>query len=49
MARSVEDQPGLYRVAGEFDGWAELGGHFRHELTSSGDRPAVGDYREKER
>jgi ribosome biogenesis GTPase len=44
MARVVEEQRGLCRVAGAYDGWAEVGGHFRHETRSAGDYPAVGDW-----
>jgi ribosome biogenesis GTPase / thiamine phosphate phosphatase len=44
MARVVEEQRGLCRVAGAFDGWAELGGHLRHEIRSAADLPAIGDW-----
>ena len=44
IARVVEEQRGLYRVAGEFEGWAEISGRFRHEARSAADFPAVGDW-----
>jgi ribosome biogenesis GTPase len=44
FARIVEAQRGLYRVAGDADGWVEVSGRFRHEATSSADFPAVGDW-----
>ncbi|HVH26770.1 MAG TPA: ribosome small subunit-dependent GTPase A [Vicinamibacterales bacterium] len=44
MARVIEEQRGLCRVAGDFDGWAEVSGRFRHEATSAADFPAVGDW-----
>jgi ribosome biogenesis GTPase len=43
-ARVVEEQRGLYRVAGDVVGWAEVSGRFRHEATRSADFPAVGDW-----
>jgi ribosome biogenesis GTPase len=43
-ARVVEEQRGLYRVAGDVEGWAEVSGRFRHEATRSADFPAVGDW-----
>jgi ribosome biogenesis GTPase / thiamine phosphate phosphatase len=43
-ARVIEEQRGAYRLAGGFDGWAEVSGRFRHEATSSADFPAVGDW-----
>jgi ribosome biogenesis GTPase len=43
-ARVVEAQRGLYRVAGDVDGWAEVSGRFRHEATRAADFPAVGDW-----
>ena len=43
-ARVVEEQRGLYRVAGDADGWAEVSGRFRHEAVHSADYPAVGDW-----
>ena len=33
-ARVVEEQRGLYRVAGDVDGWAEVSGRFRHEARA---------------
>jgi len=44
MARVVEDQRGLCRVAGEFEGWAEVSGRFRHEARSAADYPTAGDW-----
>ena len=44
MARVVEEQRGLYRVAGELDGAAEVTGRFRHDARGAGDFPAVGDW-----
>jgi ribosome biogenesis GTPase len=44
MARVIEEQRGLCRVAGDFDGWAEVSGRFRHEASSAADFPAVGDW-----
>ena len=43
-ARVVEEQRGLYRIAGEADGWAEVSGRFRHEAKAPADFPAVGDW-----
>jgi ribosome biogenesis GTPase / thiamine phosphate phosphatase len=43
-ARVVEEQRGAYRLAGEFDGWAEVSGRFRHEAAKAADYPAVGDW-----
>src|SRR5207249_11412760 len=39
-----EEQRGLYRLAGSFDGWAEVSGRFRHDAAASADFPAVGDF-----
>jgi ribosome biogenesis GTPase len=44
FARIVEEQRGLYRTAGDVDGWAEVSGRFRHESASAADFPAVGDW-----
>jgi len=44
FARIVEEQRGLYRIAGDADGWAEVSGRFRHEAASPADFPAVGDW-----
>jgi ribosome biogenesis GTPase / thiamine phosphate phosphatase len=44
FARVIEEQREIYRVSGEFDGWAEPGGRLRHEASSHGDLPAVGDW-----
>jgi ribosome biogenesis GTPase len=43
-ARVVEEQRGLYRIAGDVDGWAEVSGRFRHEAPHAADFPAVGDW-----
>lgn len=44
MARVIEEQRGLSRVAGDFDGWADVSGRFRHEANAAADFPAVGDW-----
>jgi len=44
FARVVEEQRGLYRVAGDFEGLAEISGRFRHDTASAADFPAVGDW-----
>jgi ribosome biogenesis GTPase len=44
VARVVAEQRGKYVVLGEFDGWAEVSGRFRHEAGSAADFPAVGDW-----
>ncbi|MGH9140141.1 MAG: ribosome small subunit-dependent GTPase A [Vicinamibacterales bacterium] len=44
FARIVEEQRGLYRLAGDADGWAEVSGRFRHEAANAADFPAVGDW-----
>lgn len=44
IARIVEEQRGAYRVAGDFDGWAEVSGKFRHDAQATADFPAVGDW-----
>ena len=44
IARVVQEQRGLCGVAGEFDGWAEISGRFRHEAGRAADFPAVGDW-----
>ena len=44
FARVVEEQRGLYRVAGDIDGPAEVSGRFRHEARSEAEFPAVGDW-----
>ena len=43
-ARVVEEQRGLYRVAGDAEGWAEVSGRFRHDAKNAADFPAVGDW-----
>jgi ribosome biogenesis GTPase len=42
--RVVEEQRGLYRVAGDAEGWAEVSGRFRHAAKAAADFPAVGDW-----
>ena len=44
IARVVQEQRGLCGVAGDFDGWAEISGRFRHEAGRAADFPAVGDW-----
>jgi ribosome biogenesis GTPase / thiamine phosphate phosphatase len=44
VARIVEEQRGAYRVAGDFEGWAEVSGKFRHEARATAEFPAVGDW-----
>ena len=44
IARVTQEQRGAYRVAGEFDGWAEISGKFRHEAPVRDDFPAVGEW-----
>src|SRR6185503_11710551 len=44
VARVVEEQRGAYRVAGDFDGWAEVSGRYRHDTRTVADFPAVGDW-----
>ncbi len=44
VARIIEEQRGAYRVAGDFDGWAEVSGKFRHDAQATADFPAVGDW-----
>jgi ribosome biogenesis GTPase len=44
IARITEEQRGQYRVAGEFDGAAEVSGRFRHEAATSAAFPVVGDW-----
>jgi len=43
-ARVIEEQRGMYRVAGDADGWAEVSGRFRHEAAHPADFPSVGDW-----
>jgi ribosome biogenesis GTPase len=43
-ARVVEEQRGAWRLAGEFDGWAQISGRFRHESASTAEFPSVGDW-----
>ena len=44
IARVVEEQRGLCRLAGDFDGWGEVSGRFRHQAQTAADFPAVGDW-----
>ena len=44
IARVVEVQRRMSRVAGEFDGWADVSGRVRHHAISAADFPAVGDW-----
>jgi len=44
FARVVEEQRGLYRLAGGFEGLAEVSGKFRHEAANAAAYPAVGDW-----
>jgi ribosome biogenesis GTPase len=44
FSRVVEEQRGLYRIAGDVEAWAEVSGRFRHDATSAADFPAVGDW-----
>jgi len=44
LGRIVEEQRGGYRVAGEWEGWAELSGRLRHQAASRASLPAVGDW-----
>ena len=44
FARIVEEQRGLYRIAGDAEGWAEVSGRFRHDALNAADFPAVGDW-----
>jgi ribosome biogenesis GTPase len=44
FARIVEEQRGLYRIAGDAAGWVEVSGRFRHDATGAADFPAVGDW-----
>jgi ribosome biogenesis GTPase len=44
FSRVVEEQRGLYQVAGDVDGRAEVSGRFRHDARTAADFPAVGDW-----
>ena len=44
VVRIIEEQRGAYRVSGDFDGWAEVSGKFRHDAQATADFPAVGDW-----
>jgi ribosome biogenesis GTPase / thiamine phosphate phosphatase len=44
FARVVEEQRGLYRIAGDLEGPAEVSGKFRHEAANAAAFPTVGDW-----
>jgi ribosome biogenesis GTPase / thiamine phosphate phosphatase len=44
FSRVIEEQRGLYRIAGDVQGWAEVTGKLRHEAAAAADFPAVGDW-----
>jgi ribosome biogenesis GTPase len=44
VARVIEEQRGLCRVVGDFEGWTEVSGRFRHAAASAADFPIVGDW-----
>jgi ribosome biogenesis GTPase len=44
VARVTEEQRGLCRVAGDFNGWAEVGGRFRQRASAAADFPVIGDW-----
>src|SRR4030095_2974142 len=44
FARVIEEQRGMYRVAGDAEGVAEVSGRFRHEHATAAGFPAVGDW-----
>ena len=44
FSRVIEEQRGLYRIAGDVEGWAEVTGKLRHEAAGAADFPAVGDW-----
>lgn len=44
FSRVIEEQRGAYRLAGDFDGWADVRGRFRYEAAASAEYPAVGDW-----
>jgi ribosome biogenesis GTPase len=44
FARVILEERGLYRLAGDVDGPAEVSGRFRHDAASAADFPAVGDW-----
>jgi ribosome biogenesis GTPase / thiamine phosphate phosphatase len=44
FARVIELQRGWFRVAGEFEGLAEVSGRFRYDLAETSNTPAVGDW-----
>ncbi|HEY2905638.1 MAG TPA: ribosome small subunit-dependent GTPase A [Vicinamibacterales bacterium] len=44
IARVVAEHRGAWRLAGEFDGLAEISGRLRHEAVTPAALPAVGDW-----
>jgi ribosome biogenesis GTPase / thiamine phosphate phosphatase len=44
IARVVAEHRGAWRLAGEFDGLAEISGRLRHEAVMAAALPAVGDW-----
>jgi ribosome biogenesis GTPase len=44
FSRVIVEQRGLYRIAGDVEGWAEVTGKLRHEAAAAADFPAVGDW-----
>jgi ribosome biogenesis GTPase / thiamine phosphate phosphatase len=44
FSRVIEEQRGLYRIAGDVEGWAEVTGKLRHAAAAAADFPAVGDW-----
>jgi ribosome biogenesis GTPase len=44
IARVVAEYRGAWRLAGQFDGLAEISGRLRHEAARPATRPAVGDW-----
>ena len=44
LARVTEEQRGRFRVAGGFEGWAEVSGRFRHDAKADAAFPVVGDW-----
>ena len=44
FARVIEEQRGAWRVSGDFEGWTQTSGRFRHESSSAADFPAIGDW-----
>jgi ribosome biogenesis GTPase / thiamine phosphate phosphatase len=44
IARVVAEHRGVWQLAGEFDGLAEMSGRLRHQALTAAARPAVGDW-----